>query len=194
MKSAFSTVAFLAVILSGQPASKGFGDDKTIWLDAPVKKQWDHAGRPVPHVPRGAGVDAECMKYRHRAETGEERMVEKAGWFLMDKATVHNGIVVVTGQASNAGMCRSAQYQEFAFVDGAFAGTLSPVLMNARSDGSTANVSVPGDGRIVADFSRYSERDPLCCPSRISTVEYEIIRADGKPLVVLKSIRTHRTN
>ncbi len=134
------------------------------------------------------------MKHRYQAQTRDELAVEKAGWFLANKGTGHNGIVVVTGQASNDGMCRPLQYQEFVFVNGDFSGTLSPVLMNARSDGSTANVSVPGDGRIVADFLRYSERDPLCCASRLSTVEYEIIRTVGKPVVTAKNIRTRRAD
>ena len=38
------------------------------------------------------------------------------------------------------GMCRPNLYQDFVFVDGKFARTLSPSLMNARSDGASQKV------------------------------------------------------
>jgi hypothetical protein len=82
-------------------------------------------------------------------------------------------------------MCRPWQYQAFVFVDGKFAGTLAPDVMNARTDGSyfTAK-SGDADAPLVAEFNRYTDRDPLCCPSRRATVSYRIDTSAAGPLVV----------
>lgn len=197
MKAAWAVLVLANVLLGQRPdldPPKASKHEAVIWLDAAKVKVWNHAGRGIPHAPRGAELDSQCMKNRYRGETDEERAVEKAGWFLVNKGVDHNGILVVAGQASNDGMCRPAQYQEFVFVNGEFAGTLSPVLMNSRVEGSANYVSVPGDGRIVAEFSRYADRDPLCCPSHLSQVEYEIVREAGNPVVRVKNIKTRHAD
>jgi hypothetical protein len=43
-------------------------------------------------------------------------------------------------------------------------------------------------------FSRYAETDPLCCPSRVSTVSYTLGDVDGQPLVVPASASTSSTS
>jgi hypothetical protein len=45
------------------------------------------------------------------------------------------GTSVVLGLAGFDGMCRPLRVHAFVFIDGAFAGTLTPSVMNARSDG-----------------------------------------------------------
>ncbi len=81
-------------------------------------------------------------------------------------------------------------YQAFVFVDGRYAGTLSPELMHSRSDGSLIwDVKFTGDRTFAVEFARYSETDPLCCPSRISTVTYQL--RDGRnPRVVATNVTT----
>jgi hypothetical protein len=90
-------------------------------------------------------------------------------------------------------MCRPDPYQHFVFVRGKFAGTLSPRLMRARSDGSLNKVNFTGPGKIVADFSRYTGADPLCCPSQISEATYEVRERSGRPVVILVGVRTRPT-
>lgn len=186
-------MVFMCAAISGfsQPKS-GKKEKPRLWLDAAKPQVWNHAGRRIPRVPRGAGLDESCSKDRYQAQSAEEKSVAAAGWFLIAKAVNHNGITVVGGQASNDGMCRPTEYQYFVFVRGEFAGTLSPALMNSRTDGSAVDVSVPGDGRIVADFLRYGDQDALCCPSRISSVEFGEVEVQGKPVVVIKEIKTRR--
>jgi len=71
-------------------------------------------------------------------------------------------------------MCRPLTYQEFVFVRGVFAGTLSPGTMDSRADGSLNRVTLQGDRRLVAEYARYTRADALCCPSRTTSVVFEI--------------------
>jgi hypothetical protein len=98
---------------------------------------------------------------------------------------------VVIGAADADGMCRPWQYQAFVFVGGEYAGTLSPHVMNSRTDGDLAPFQVTGDTTIVAHFKRYTESDPLCCASRESTVMYRIDKSGSKVHIVPVRTETH---
>jgi hypothetical protein len=99
------------------------------------------------------------------------------------------------GTASADGMCRPDGYQGFVFVNGAFAGTVSPQVMHARSDGSINSVAVIifGSTEFEAEFSRYGANDPLCCAHAITTVTYQIRSLGGKPRVVPTEANTQKT-
>jgi hypothetical protein len=88
-------------------------------------------------------------------------------------------------------MCRPRQYQDFVFIGGAFAGTLSPQPMDSREDGSLTRVSLQSRSRLTADFQRYGENDPLCCPSRTTTVVFEIA-SDGPVVQPVSTATTKR--
>jgi hypothetical protein len=60
------------------------------------------------------------------------------------------------------------------FARGIFAGTLSPHPMDSRTDGALNRVTIHADGRVQAEYARYGAKDPLCCPSKITTVVFEI--------------------
>lgn len=61
------------------------------------------------------------------------------------------------------------------FSRGRYLGTLSPNLMDSRADGSfLGEVKFQNNGTFTAEFARYDPNDPLCCPSRISTVTYRL--------------------
>jgi hypothetical protein len=88
-------------------------------------------------------------------------------------------------------MCRPLEFNVFAFAGGTYAGTLSPVNMNSRTDGvldtpnGQSGVTVQPDGTIQAVFTRYASADPLCCPSRgTTTVTYQVQTSSGGPVVV----------
>jgi hypothetical protein len=108
----------------------------------------------------------------------------------MGKAAALNGMVTVGGQAFNDGMCRPTQFQEFVFVQGQYAGTLSPGLMDSREDGAFSRIVSLNGARLAAEFLRYSERDPRCCPSRVTQVEYDIREESGKPVIFVKAMKT----
>jgi len=120
----------------------------------------------------------------------EELAVAGRGWMLFGNFHDNSGTVVIGAMANLDGMCRVDMYQDFVFVKGIYAGTLSPKLMNARSDGGSVTIGFSKPGGITARFNRYTEKDPLCCPSRISEATYEIQQTGGKPAVALISVQT----
>ena len=91
---------------------------------------------------------------------------------------------MLLGEASIDGMCRPWDYQAFVFVKGAFAGTLSPSVMDSRTDGALSEIRFPAPSAIEVVFLRYTDTDPLCCPSRLTTVRYRIERRPEGPVVV----------
>ena len=187
-------VTFVAAI-SGQPS------EKPLWLDT-KPKQWNRAGSSIPKVKKAFGeADIKDLKnrcdasrQRPNADSPEVRTVAGRGWTVFKSQSDFHGIVIVSAQQDYDGMCRPIGYQDFVFVNGVFAGTLSPKSMNAREDGASINESFPGDGKISVDFVRYAQKDPLCCPSRISEAAFEIQTVGGNPVVVLTNVRTHPAN
>ena len=111
-------------------------------------------------------------------------MVTSAGWSLYAKPPTRGAAIVVLGEASVDGMCRPWDYQAFVFVKGSFAGTLSPSLMDSRTDGALSEIRFPWPAAIDVVFLRYVDADPLCCPSRLTTVRYRIERRPEGPVVV----------
>ena len=90
-------------------------------------------------------------------------------------------MLVIRGTAGYDGMCRPRQFQDFVFLRGAFAGTLSPRAMDSRSDGALRRVSLQGPSRLMAEYDRYAATDPLCCPSRTTIVVFDV-PSDGQAL------------
>jgi len=104
----------------------------------------------------------------------EDRQLHAHGWDLIGAPTEGGQILVLGGAADYDGMCRPRQYQYFAFSHGVFAGTLSPSLMDSRSDGALNRVTIEGDRKLKARYARYAATDPLCCASRTTTVLFSI--------------------
>ena len=120
-------------------------------------------------------------------------MVASAGWSLYAKPTARGTATVVLGEASIDGMCRPWDYQAFVFVKGSFAGTLSPSFMDSRTDGALSEIRFASPTAIEIVFLRYVDADPLCCPSRLTTVRYRIERGGQGPVVVPISARSKST-
>jgi hypothetical protein len=145
------------------------------WLDAARFESWNRPGMPIPAAPRGQkNPDPRCRELAREPAAEVDQQVRAQGWDLIGPTIEGEQIRVTVGTADYDGMCRPRQYQEFAFVRGVFAGTLSPVPMDSRTDGALSRVSIQVDGRIQAEYSRYRAADPLCCPSRITTVVFEV--------------------
>ena len=87
-------------------------------------------------------------------------------------------------------MCRPFQFQAFVFVQGRFAGTLSPGLMDSRSDGALSQVFLYDGESLTAEYQRYAPADPLCCPSRTTNVRFAIDRARASVRPVSASTST----
>jgi hypothetical protein len=119
-------------------------------------------------------------------EHGLALAVVDAGWTLFGQHQTSFGIDVVTGTSGYDGMCRPMGYHAFVFVGDAFAGTISPDSMAARSDGSGMVVAVVPGG-LIGQFVRYAPTDPLCCPSSVVTVQYAIVARPGGPILAPQS-------
>jgi hypothetical protein len=100
-------------------------------------------------------------------------------------------MAVVTAATSADEMCRPLGVQGFVFVGGRFAGTLSPHPMNSRTDGVLGRVQLFGS-TLRADFRRYASSDPICCPSRTSTVSYRVENSPRGLLLVPEAVGTVR--
>jgi hypothetical protein len=141
---------------------------------------------PIPSAPQGQkNLDPRCRESMREPASAVDQQVRARGWDLVGPTLESEQIRVLVGTADYDGMCRPRQYQEFVFVRGIFAGTLSPVPMDSRTDGALGRVTIPSAKKVQAEYSRYAAAaDPLCCPSRITTVVFEI----EKELPVLRPL------
>lgn len=166
------------------------------WLDRPLAG-WNRPGSPLPRAPKGdeslAAIISRC-KLTPPRKTASERAIEAAGWipyWNLDQQLVRDGVEIVGGLRGMDGMCRPMSYNIFVFVDGRYAGSLSPEPMHSRTDGASGAVRIQAPG-ITAEFSRYLATDALCCPSSRVTVAYRIERAKDGPTVVPVEVRLTR--
>jgi heat shock protein HslJ len=152
------------------------------WLDDPKPASWSTPGAPIPAAPKTQGAaDPRCRETARPPQLAEDKRVRDRGWDLV--GAYHGGwqVLVIRGTAGYDGMCRPWQYQDFVFVRGVFAGTLSPRAMDSRTDGALTGVFLRSGGQLAAEYVRYSGTDPLCCPSRTTSVAFEL---GGEPPVL----------
>lgn len=148
---------------------------QTSWLDKPIRN-WNTAST-VPTAPRATGdnpSNTQCRATVRTPESVADRAVTRAGWLLFGAAQSFTGVTLINGMASVDGMCRPMQFNTFVFVGPRFAGTLSPEVMDSRTDGALFEAKLNDTTRISAEYSRYTSSDPMCCPSQTSTVNFEI--------------------
>lgn len=162
------------------------------WLDAPLAG-WNTPGGALPVAPPADPmVNPRCADSARPPETDQDAAVAAAGWRLSGPYQGGWGIMLVLGAASFDGMCRPVQFNQFVFVDGQFAGTVSPTTMTSRLDGVGAIATLGSGTRLSASFARYAAEDPLCCPSGNSFVQYRIDRTEAGPVLVPLSATTQR--
>jgi heat shock protein HslJ len=162
------------------------------WLDKPLSN-WNKSGASIPKAPVKSVIDNPCRTQIREAVTPADKAITKAGWLLYGAVQTYGKISTFSAMSGVDGMCRPMGYQEFVFVEGKFAGTLSPKPMDSRSDGASQRVILQSSDQIVAVFSRYKETDPLCCPSQLSRVFYQIDTKNNLSLVVPKEVVTEAT-
>jgi hypothetical protein len=165
----------LSVLVLGSGAPAGSQAPAISWLDAAHVESWNRPGMPIPSALQGQkNPDPRCREFVRAPASEDDRQVRAHGWDLVGPTSESEQVRVIVGTSNYDGMCRPWQYQEFVFVRGIFAGTLSPVPMDSRTDGALGRITIQNDGRVQAEYSRYGAADPLCCPSRITTVVFEI--------------------
>ncbi len=149
---------------------------QTSWLDRPLTN-WNSTIGVVPTAPRSTGdapTIARCPDAVRNPESIADRAVTRAGWSLFGASQTYGAVTLINGMASLDGMCRPNQFNTFIFVSNKFAGTLSPTVMNARTDGALSEARLNSPTNISAEFTRYTSSDALCCPSQTSSVFYTI--------------------
>lgn len=186
-----ATLARALILAASLALTAGSAFADGAWLDEPLAS-WNVPGSAIPGAPARTGAtDPRCERLHRPAETAEDEAIVAAGWTLFGSYQSGWGLRLVYGLVEQDGMCRPVEYQEFVFVDGVFAGTISPIPMNARTDAaeSATSISAPGES-IRAQFVRYKDSDPLCCPSRVTSVEFQINRDSGVPVLVPGAVFT----
>ena len=190
MTRAFMLLALTAAMLALHPSA---ARAQETWFDEPLL-QWNSPGMAVPQAPKRedtAAIQPRCEAQQRPVETVEDVAVAEAGWTLFASYEAGWGVKRIYGLSGYDGMCRPLGFHAFVFVDGVFAGTLSPVTMDSRYDGVVSRTFIQAGGEgLIATFQRYTDRDPFCCPSATTTVTYVIDRGSGLPVLMAQSART----
>lgn len=166
------------------------------WLDAPAPTNWNVARTSLPAAPGPKDADLEaggrCAAMLRAPTSPEDEATVRQGWSLVGPYQRYGRTSVLMATSGADGMCRPDRYQGFVFVRGTFAGTISPVLMNARSDGGVSGLGVDlyDEAEFGVTFTRYSSSDPLCCPHASTSVSYEIETQGGSSIVAPKAAQT----
>lgn len=171
------------MLLALLPVLAEAAEPRTSWLEGPIAN-WNKSGAELPKPPAAAAGDPRCAEQARPAVSKDDKAVVGAGWTLVGAAQVFGRTRAFLATAGFDGMCRPYDFQGFVFEEGKLAGTLSPRPMRARSDGALANLRLVSEQALSAEFARYLEQDPLCCPSRLSVVSYRIESGPGGPLLV----------
>jgi hypothetical protein len=171
-------VTLLSFALS-LPASAQDGS----WLDGDLAS-WNKAGMDIPAAPDVDGnTDPLCAEKERPAETDADQALVAKGWKLFAAYQSGWGVTVVSALAGYDGMCRPWGYNSFVCVGDTFAGTISPEPMFSRTDGASSDVTLWYKTDITAEYVRYTDTDPACCPSNTSQVVFTIEdTADGPVL------------
>ncbi len=182
--TAIPALALLLALLPGTAAAD------SSWLDQPLSN-WNQPGMDIPQAPAmDPSTNPQCLPQKRPADTAADQALSDAGWTLFAGYNAGWDTYVVRALSGYDGMCRPLGYNVFVFVDGQFAGTISPDTMDSRTDGS-GDVSFFGaKDSISAEFARYAATDPLCCPSRNSSVFYMVSRTPRGPVLVPQSAST----
>lgn len=158
------------------------------WLDQPLGT-WNQAGMDLPPAPAmDPATNPRCLQQSRPVETDADQALADAGWTLFGGYQGGWNTYVVRGLSGYDGMCRPMGFNEFVFVDGQYAGTISPNLMDSRSDGVGDVRFFAAKDSLSAEFERYTAQDPLCCPSGSASVLYQVRRTASGPVLMPQSV------
>lgn len=180
--SVFHVLTAFAISLLLMMSSPASAQEET-WLDGDLAS-WNTPGMAIPTAPTVDGnTDPRCAERERPAETAEDDALIAEGWRLFLPYQRGWGVTLIAGLAGYDGMCRPLGYQSFVFVDGVFAGTISPESMDSRTTGAASDVNLWYVDQVSAEYLRYAPDDPLCCPSSTDSVNFTIeVTPDGPVL------------
>jgi hypothetical protein len=147
------------------------------WIDGGATG-WNGPGGGVPGSPGANAGDMErCAAILRGPETGEDQAVQDMGWALYGAPAGDFGIRIVSAMLGAGSDCRPLGFQDFIFVDGAYAGTISPEIMDSGADGARAEIGVPSGDLVAARFERWDGSS--------TWVNYYIDRGAGPVLIAI---------
>jgi hypothetical protein len=180
--SVLSVLGAIAVILSLMLPSPASAQEET-WLDGDLAS-WNMPGMAIPTAPTVDGnPDPRCAERERPAETAEDDALISEGWRLFLPYQRGWGVTLISALAGYDGMCRPLGYQSFVFVDGVFAGTVSPEPMDSRTTGAASDVNLWYADQVSAEYLRYAPDDPLCCASSTDSVNFTIADTSEGPVL-----------
>lgn len=151
------------------------GAAQSAWLDLKPLPNWNERKRAILETKRIASSELKrCAVAVRRPTLPPDLILTRQGWTLVGAAQVWGRTTMVTVAEAFDGMCRPLKYETYVFVGNRVAGTLSPGPMDSRTDGALVNVQMTNERSLTGRFVRYGPQDPLCCPSRMEDVFYEI--------------------
>ncbi|MBA4123455.1 MAG: META domain-containing protein [Acidobacteria bacterium] len=169
--------AFTFVLLLGIDAA---AQSQYSWLEAKPLPSWSERSRAILQTKKIAQAElTRCRSSLRPATLPVDSLLTKYNWTLVGDAQVFGKTTAVTVATSFDGMCRPLGFQTYVFVGNRVAGTVSPGPMDSRTDASLINIRLLSETDVIAEYARYKENDPLCCPSKTNTVSFNIKR-DGQ--------------
>ena len=174
----------------------GAGQNGASWLDRPLAA----SNKPAAAVPapaqkpsQPAALVKRCSLTSPTSSMGASA-VATAGWIPylhQDRVLSRDGIDVIGGLTDASAACEPVGFNLFVFVNGRFAGTLSPVPMTASRDGVAGAVRLVSADSLTTEFARFAAGDLECCPSTRVRVTYRIDRGE-QPTIVATGVQVLR--
>ncbi len=172
------TIKFLiaAFVIFLPLASNAFAQKN--WLDQKSMSNWNSS--EIPKTKKISPAELKrCADEVRQPSLEADSLLMKKGWTLLGNPTqVYGDTTVVSVAGAFDGMCRPLKSQTFVFVGSKLAGTLSPALMDSRTDGALTHVKLTSATTLTADYARYRASDPLCCPWKTQEIGF-VIKQDG---------------
>lgn len=187
-------LAFVAAIIAVS-AQSGNAQSIASWLDRPLDA-WNKRGAAVPSPAQKPSQPAVLMKRCNLTSPTQAgaAAVAAAGWvpyLHQDRALARDGVEIVGGLADASAACDPAGFNLFVFVNGRFAGTLSPTSMTTSRDGVAGAVRLTSADSLTTEFARFAPGDLECCPSTRVRVTYRIDRGE-QPTIVATGVQVLR--
>ncbi len=160
------------------------------WLDQPLQN-WNRPNGNLPQLPSPQPPSniSQCVSQIRQPGLESEKALVAKGWKLFGPLQTYDSTQLFLATSGFDGMCRPLGFQAFVYVEGRYAGTLSPVLMDSRSDGVLYSPMLNNAREITVEYARYRDTDALCCPSGKSFVTFQI-RADEVPDLIPLQVET----
>lgn len=160
------------------------------WLDMKPLPSWNSRSRAILQTAKISNDELKrCSVVVRQPTLPQDFLLTKMNWTLVGAAQIHGKTTVIGVAEAFDGMCRPLKFQTLVFVGNRVAGTLSPGLMNSRTDGSLTTVKMISEKSLTAEYVRYRATDALCCPYKTEAVMF-VIKLDETNFLLVPESKT----